>query len=140
MTDNDDAAAFISFAGGRPPFGLLPPDDLRAAADTAARLCFPARGRIYHAGDAMTGLYAILSGSVEILAPGAHQSTVLGPGDFFGGRSLLRTGHAASDATAVDAVEVFVVAAQTAQALFAAHPEFAGFFDRARGPHADLAR
>ena len=140
MTENDDAAAFISFAGGRPPFGLLPPDDLHAAADTAARLCFPARGRIYHAGDAMTGLYAILSGSVEILAPGAHQSTVLGPGDFFGGRSLLRTGHAASDATAVDAVEVFVVAAQTAQALFAAHPEFAGFFDRARGPHGELAR
>ncbi|PKP62923.1 MAG: histidine kinase, partial [Alphaproteobacteria bacterium HGW-Alphaproteobacteria-8] len=140
MPDTDHAAAFAAFAGGRPPFGLLPPDAMRQAADNAARLCFPAHGRIYRAGDVMSGLYAIIAGSVEILAPGSHQPTLLGPGDFFGGRSLLRTGHAASDATAVEAVEVFLVAAETAQALFAAHPEFAGFFDRARGPHAELAR
>lgn len=140
MSVDDQAGAFEAFVGARPPFSLLPPDALAQATPHVTRLCFPPHARIYRAGDAMTGLFAILSGSVDILAPGARQPTVLGPGDFFGGRSLLRTGHAASDATAVDAVEVFVLAADAAQALFAQHPEFAGFFDRARSAHAELAR
>jgi CBS domain-containing protein len=131
---------FIDFAGARPPFDRLPPEVMSTLAIEVTRLCFAPGAAIYRAGDPMEALYLIHRGSVEMLAPGAHQPSVLGPGDFFGARSVLRTGRGATDATAIQRSELFAIPAALARTLCADHPHLGRFFDRARAQTAEGPR
>jgi CBS domain-containing protein len=139
MTDQI-ARDFIDFAGVRPPFDGLGAEDLEAVAIEAEALSLARGAVVYHAGQALGAFYVIRRGAIETRAPGAHQSSILGPGEFFGARSLIRTGRADVDATAAEDAEIWAIPARTAQAMFDAHPAVAAFFDRARGLPAEAGR
>jgi uncharacterized membrane protein YdbT with pleckstrin-like domain len=89
-----------------PLFGRLPLEDLKRIADSTGQTSYRQGTMIYHQGELSTTLYVIESGRVALLAKsGEAESQVithLGPGDFFGERSLL-TGRPRE--TSVQAVE-----------------------------------
>jgi CBS domain-containing protein len=136
----DAAQDFIDFVWSRPPFDRLTPDALEALAAQVERLAVEKGARVYAAGEPMRAFYLIRRGAVEMLVPGAAQPSILGPGDFFGARSLMRTGRAATDATAAEALDLFAVPADAARALWDEHPAVAAFFDRARAVPTEAPR
>ncbi|MGB9300657.1 MAG: cyclic nucleotide-binding domain-containing protein, partial [Anaerolineae bacterium] len=87
-------------------FGRLPLEDLKRIADSTGQTSYRQGTMIYHQGELSTTLYVIESGRVALLTKsGEAESQVithLGPGDFFGERSLL-TGRPRD--TSVQAVE-----------------------------------
>jgi len=89
-----------------PLFGRLPLEDLKRIADSTGQTSYRQGTVIYHQGELSTTLYVIESGRVALLTKdGKAESQVishLGPGDFFGERSLL-TGRPRE--TSVQAVE-----------------------------------
>ena len=89
-----------------PLFGRLPVEDLKLIADSTGQTRYRQGTIIYHQGEMSTTLYIIESGRVALLTKGGEAEsqviTHLGPGDFFGERSLL-TGRPRE--TSVQAVE-----------------------------------
>jgi CRP-like cAMP-binding protein/membrane protein YdbS with pleckstrin-like domain len=89
-----------------PLFGRLPLEDLKLIADSTGQTSYRQGTVIYHQGELSTTFYVIASGRVALSTKsGDVESQVithLGPGDFFGERSLL-TGRPRE--TSVQAVE-----------------------------------
>jgi CBS domain-containing protein len=117
---------------GLPPYDSL---DASALADLAAALrpvAVPDGTSIYGAGDALEGIYIVTDGRVQITAPGSGELlSVLGPGNSFGERGLLRDGHAATNAKAVADTHLLLVPEDRLRRLMADHPAIARFFKRA---------
>jgi len=92
--------------GEVPLFSRLPLEDLKRIAEWTGQTSFRQGSVIYHQGELSTTFYVVQSGRVALLAKGGEAEgqvvMQLGPGEFFGERSLL-TGRARE--TSVRAME-----------------------------------
>ncbi len=126
------AAEFLDMFGARAPFAALGETARTTLTADLARVEFEAGALIHAAGEPVARIYAIRSGVVRLIAPGGALPTAIGPGEFFGARSLLRSGVAASTAEAAEACALYAVPASAFRAVCDAAPGFAAFFDHAR--------
>jgi CBS domain-containing protein len=124
---------FLAFAAHREPFDLIPMAALTAAAAEVTTLAVRRGGAVYRRGDAIEGLYLVARGAIDLTGPDGTQLSRRGPGDTFGGRAILRGGHAAYTALADEDSELYLLHRSMFERLMSAHPDFARHFDRA-GP------
>jgi CRP/FNR family transcriptional regulator, cyclic AMP receptor protein len=69
-------------------FAGVEPDDLRAVAERAIEVEFPADRVIARQGEIGTGFFLVVEGSVRVVRDG-EEVAILGPGEFFGELSVL---------------------------------------------------
>ncbi|MEM9757524.1 MAG: CBS domain-containing protein, partial [Pseudomonadota bacterium] len=116
------------------PYDALTP---AARSDLAGRL---ARREVQQGDTLQTigaeqeALYLILTGQVEVTDDSGEIVSILGPGNSFGERGLLRAGIAVRTATATEATEVVVIPATVFSGLIDTEPAFRRFFERRRSP------
>ena len=113
------------------PYDSLTDDEHRTLASRTGWINAEPGSAIYRAGEALTGLYVVASGRVEIRAPSGEVVSILGPRNSFGERGLLRGGRAVTHATALETTDLLLVPAGEIGRLIDTYSAFARFFDRA---------
>lgn len=119
------------------PYDALPEDARVALAKVASVFDYAAGDVIYRLGTPVTALCLIELGRVNITDEHGEVLSVLGPGNSFGERGLMRDGIAPVDAIAAEDCRVIAIPAEAFHTLIAAHPVAMRFFDRTR---ANVAR
>lgn len=114
------------------PYDALPEADRQAVAQAATVSDYEAGALIYRLGTPVTALCLIETGRVDITDEHGEVLSMLGPGNSFGERGLMRDGIAPVNAVAVEAARVVAIPANTFQTLIADHPVARRFFDRTR--------
>ncbi len=125
-------AAIINFLETVHPYDTLSKDDLVRVAGVFDRREYAAGAEIYHNGDALSGLYLVKRGSVEVLEPSGGLVSLLGPRNSFGERGLLRDGLAVTTARATEETVALMLPTDEFKRLIANSPAFARFFSRGR--------
>lgn len=113
------------------PFDLLPPDRHAELDHELTRLHVAPGATIFEEGEALRGLYVILSGEVEIRTAQGEAISHRGEGEAMGERGLLRDGRAQLGAHAQTPVELLLIPAPLFRRLIEAEPGFARWFGRA---------
>ncbi len=134
--------AIIRFLETVHPYDTLSKEDLARVAGVFDRREFAAGDEIYHTGHAMTGLFLVKRGSVEVLEPSGGLVSLLGPRNSFGERGLMRDGFAVTTARATEPTVTLMLPTVEFKRLIAQSPAFARFFSRGRsveGRGSDLA-
>ncbi|MEL6197866.1 MAG: DUF294 nucleotidyltransferase-like domain-containing protein [Pseudomonadota bacterium] len=125
--DIDEFSAFL--AQTHPCDGF--DDALRAEVAGAMERVDVAEGEpVYRLGDALRGLYFVVSGRVEVRHESGRVLSVLGPGQCFGERGLLRDGDAVTATTALEATSLLVMPRMMFDRLRLTEPAFARVFSR----------
>ncbi|MEM9319360.1 MAG: DUF294 nucleotidyltransferase-like domain-containing protein [Pseudomonadota bacterium] len=114
------------------PYDALPADTLAALARTANCREVAEDEVIYALGEPVDALCLIVSGEVRISDADGELVLILGPGNFFGERGLMRDGFAPVAAIAAAPTELIAIAADSFHALVADHSVVRRFFDRTR--------
>ncbi|MEJ6392645.1 DUF294 nucleotidyltransferase-like domain-containing protein [Gymnodinialimonas sp. 2305UL16-5] len=115
------------------PYDALPAADRMTLAAGAETLEFADGDVIYALGAPVTALCLIVSGQVHITgADGIEVLSILGPGNSFGERGLMRDGMAPVNAVAVAPTQVIAISIEAFKAMIDAHPVAHRFFDRTR--------
>jgi len=122
--------ALLSFLGSIHPYDNLPDAALADLANLSGQRGIAAGETVYTAGEALDGLYLVLSGSIEVFDPSGQQISALGPRNSFGERGLMRDGRAATTARAASDAELLVIPAATFRALIEDQPAIRRFFER----------
>jgi CBS domain-containing protein len=105
------------------PYDTLP-DDARAALVKSVGVKSAEAGEtIYTQGDPQYALYLIASGRVDITGPTGEIVSILGPGNSFGERGLMKGGIAGVTATASEAARLVTIPAKTFHKLVEDHPQ-----------------
>ncbi len=125
----DDIATFLA---KQHPYDALLPAKQREIAERIACREVPADGQIYRIGELLEGIYIVARGEVEIQGTGGDVLSLLGPGNSFGERGLMRTGHAVTSARALSDTALYVLPAASFHELVQTEPQVARFFRRAR--------
>ena len=118
--------------------GLHPYDTLDARTQTQIstlirRLDIPPHSEIYRTGETLEGLYIVVSGTVEVRETGGNVLSVLGAGNSFGERGLLRNGRAVTSARSLDQETIlYLLPAALFHTLLDDQPSFTRFYRRAR--------
>ena len=84
------------------PYDALSPTDRDQLAQAMARVAVAAGTAVQRIGDAQDALYLIVSGQIDISDEAGQQVSILGPGNSFGERGLLRDGAVVRDAIAAE--------------------------------------
>jgi CBS domain-containing protein len=124
--------AILSFLETVHPYDSLSKEDQVRVAGVFDRREYSAGSEIYHLGQALSGLYLIKRGSVEVLDASGGLVSLLGPRNSFGERGLMRDGVAVTTARASEDAVVLRLPTAEFRALIAASPAFARFFSRGR--------
>ena len=103
-------------------------DDLAALSETVQRLSLQRGEVVLEPGRAIESLYLIRSGAVEVTAPDGRRLMELGEGEAFGVRAMLGDGIAPNLVTALDDLELYLLARNEFARLREAYGEFADFF------------
>ena len=114
------------------PYDSLPAKALDALATAVSEESFEAGQQIYRFGAPLDALYLIREGRVDVTDETGQIVSILGPGNSFGERGLLRDGTAVTSARAEEAARLIAIPAATFRTLIADHPRVAQFFDRTR--------
>ncbi|MEM1272759.1 MAG: DUF294 nucleotidyltransferase-like domain-containing protein [Pseudomonadota bacterium] len=114
------------------PYDALTPEARSALAGKLKWLSLPAGTEIQRSGERQTSLYLIASGSVRVSNADGEVLSILGPGNSFGERGLMRDGIAASTAIAAEDSSVISMPAAVFQDLVAASAPAKRFFERGR--------
>ncbi|TYO84642.1 putative nucleotidyltransferase substrate binding domain-containing protein [Oceanicella actignis] len=126
----DEVARILAHLSARHPYDALDPDERARLAEQCALRRVEADQIICRPGDALPGLFLIEAGRVEITDPAGAPVSVLGPGNAFGERGLLRDGRAATGARALTPATLIVLPADAFARLLRDSPAFARFYDR----------
>ncbi|MEM7721787.1 MAG: DUF294 nucleotidyltransferase-like domain-containing protein [Pseudomonadota bacterium] len=114
------------------PYDTLSEED-RAQLAKEVGLKTAAEGEvIYNHGDAQRALYLITSGQIEITDPHGEIVSILGAGNSFGERGLMKGETAIVTATATEPSKLITIPAATFHRLVEDHPQVLRFFDRTR--------
>lgn len=107
-------------------FSRLAPERAQVLLDAAGVRQLPAGQTLFRRGDPNAGLYAVLSGAIQVAGPGVSgRHTLLGliePPQWFGEIACLDGGTRTHDATAVGATQLLHVPLARFEALAAADP------------------
>lgn len=114
------------------PYDQLPLEARATLAKDAATTDIAAGHPVFRAGEALVALYIILDGQIDITDPTGEMLSILGPGNSFGERGLMRDGKAAVTATASGDCALLAIPAETFLALIRDHEPVRRFFDRSR--------
>ena len=131
---NRETSDIVTVLATSPPYDSLPQTIRGEVAEAARRIDAEAGAQIYEFGEPLEGLYLIAEGQVEVRAESGVLVSVLGPGQSFGERGLLRDGLAATDARTADGATLFLLPTATFQDLIARHPGVARFFRQPNRP------
>ncbi|KIT14747.1 DUF294 nucleotidyltransferase-like domain-containing protein [Jannaschia aquimarina] len=121
-----------AFLAQQHPYAGLAAEVRQRIADRAERQQVSEGETIYTYGRPLDGLYVILDGQVAIHDGSDALVSLLGPGNSFGERGLLRDGLAATTARARSAVELLRLPSPLFQDLYAGQSAVRIFFDRSR--------
>ena len=139
---NDTVPSIEGFLATVHPYDSLPQDELARVAGSFGRRKVTAGSEIYRIGEVLDGLFLIEGGGVEILDGNGALVSLLGPGNSFGERGMMRDGMAATTARCTEEATLLVLPPADFRRLVAEFPTFAKFFDRRRPAeprHNDLA-
>ena len=136
MTDADtalgDAARRQAFLATVHPYDSLAPEELARVADRMQEVSVPAGGVLYRHGEALKGLYLIVSGHVEVTDASGAAVSLLAARNSLGERGLVRGGLAVTTAQASADAVLLVLPKPEFHRQIDVSPAFARFFDRAR--------
>ena len=127
-----ETADIATFLGTLHPYDSLDPDRLADLAARTDRVDAAPETPLYTAGDRLDGLYIVVSGQIDVRDRNGQIVSLLGPGNSFGERGLLRDGIAATSARATEVSRLYRIDAETFRELVASAPAVARFFDRSR--------
>ena len=127
---NQALTEFVTVLEHSPPYDHLPDSVRSEVAGFMRRIDAKAGEQIYSLGDRLEGLYLLAEGQVEVHAETGALVSVLGPGQSFGERGLMRDGLAVTDAMTSDGATLFLLPTATFHALIAEHPSVERFFTR----------
>lgn len=114
------------------PYDTLP-DEARAQLVKTVGIKSASEGEvIYTHGDPQRALYLITAGQIEITDPHGEVVSILGAGNSFGERGLMKGEVAIVTATASEASKLITIPAATFHQLVEDHPQVLRFFDRTR--------
>ncbi|MFQ6551544.1 DUF294 nucleotidyltransferase-like domain-containing protein [Aestuariibius insulae] len=125
-------AHLAQFLASVHPYDSLPEAALAELAEVCEAADFGAGETVFAIGDAITALYVVVSGEVQITDEAGVQLSLLGPRNSFGERALLRGDEASRDAKVTAEATLIVVPSEAFFALIDAHAPVAKFFDRRR--------
>jgi len=114
------------------PYDTLPEAGRAALVAEVSLRDIPAGATVYRAGDPLQALYLVVEGRIDIADASGEPLSILGPGNSFGERGLMKDGKGAVHAAAGTDSRLLEIPAATFHALVAAHPRMARFFDRTR--------
>ncbi|MEO0821360.1 MAG: DUF294 nucleotidyltransferase-like domain-containing protein [Pseudomonadota bacterium] len=121
-----------SFLAQRHPYDALAPEELTRAAAAIRRIDAAPGDGIYEAGTVLPGLYLVAEGTVEVRDAAGNAVSLLGPGNSFAERGLMRDGVAVTSATAVEAATLYLLDRAEFDRLRSVAPIFEQFFARGR--------
>ena len=101
---------------GIPLFADLPDADLATIAAAALEVKVEAGETLAAQGQTGHALFAILSGTADVIADGAKRA-VLGPGDVFGEIAVLAAGHRTASVVATSPMTLIAIFTDGASAL-----------------------
>ncbi|WP_316860489.1 DUF294 nucleotidyltransferase-like domain-containing protein [uncultured Cohaesibacter sp.] len=135
---------FADFASHRHPFDLLETDRLEELATLATEISVKAGETILEVGQAVSGLYLIRSGAIDLITPEETLLLHLNVGNCFGERAMLSGSGAPNKAIASQDSILFLIPTQSFEKLVADYPSFHAFFDsslarKSSGPKASDA-
>jgi len=114
------------------PYDALPEDAQAKLVKSVGVKSTPAGEVVYAHGEPQYALFLIVSGQVEITDPQGEVVSVLGPGNSFGERGLMKDGIAGVTATAAEDTRFVTIPAPVFHQLVTDHPHVLKFFDRTR--------
>ena len=114
------------------PYSLLPADARAGLASRAECHDAPVGTILQTQGSPQDALFLILSGGVEARDADGTLLSILGPGNSFGERGLMRDRIAAATVTASEPSELIAFPADAIVTLIAQHPPMRRFFERGR--------
>ncbi|MFW8634232.1 putative nucleotidyltransferase substrate binding domain-containing protein [Cribrihabitans pelagius] len=114
------------------PYDSLSPARLQALAPAFRQIEVEPGASIYQFGERLDGLYLVHAGEVEVTDENGIPVSLLGPRNSFGERGLARDGRAATSARATCASQLLMLPRADFDALKAAEPMVARFFNRSR--------
>jgi CBS domain-containing protein len=129
---NGDIREIEAFLATRHPYDCLPASEIARTAKAMQITECAAGEDVYSAGEPLKGLYLIAEGKIEVRDPAGSLVSVLGRGNTFGERGLMREGRAVTRATADGPVQLLLLPLAEFQRLLASQPAFERFFDRTR--------
>ncbi len=114
------------------PYDSLTAEEVTTLAGSVTDLEITKGEAVYEFAEELPALYLIQSGEVEVTDESGEVVSILGPGNSFGERGLMRGGRAATNARAISTSHLLAIPAPTFLNLVEIHPHVARFFDRAR--------
>ncbi|MCC5964847.1 MAG: cyclic nucleotide-binding/CBS domain-containing protein [Natronohydrobacter sp.] len=128
----DISPKVLEFLQNVHPYDSLPQDELARVASCFSRSEVPAGTVVYSAGDPITGVYLVKSGTVEVTDTHGALVSMLSPRNSFGERGLLRDGLAVTTATTTSDAVLLCLPADELRHLIANFPAFERFFSRGK--------
>ncbi len=122
----------VSFLARHHPFDALPGGVLAELAGAMAERSLADGEALYEPGDAVTSVFVVRAGGVDLVSPTEARLQHFGAGEAVGARPILRDGVAAMRAVAVGDTAGLVLDKSRFLALLDDYPAFGDFFDRGR--------
>lgn len=128
----DEIRDIEAFLAARHPYDSLPAGELARLAPAVQVIDRAAGDDIYTWGELLDGLYLVAEGQVEVRDHAGSLISILGQGNTFGERGLLRDGNAVTSAMALVPSRIYMLPVAEFRRLLESFPAFDRFFDRTR--------
>ncbi len=123
----------LKFLSNIHPYDALSQDELVRVAGFFSRRDWQAGETVYRLGEPLDGIYLIEDAGVEVTDRAGAPVSMLGRGNSFGERGLMRDGHAATTARVVRGGAILMLPAREFRRLIGANAAFSRFFNRGIG-------
>ena len=123
----------VKFLSTIHPYDALSRDELARVAGFFSRRDWQSGETIYRHGEMLDGIFLIEDAEVEVTDRAGAPVSVLGRGNSFGERGLMRDGHAATNARVLRGGPILTLQGREFRRLISANAAFSRFFNRGTG-------